>query len=845
MHRWVYSFLLILVGNSLYAQEADQPIAPKNMEKLEVTGSYIKRIDTEGPSPVITFDRESLDKAGVNTISDYIRESPMFTGSQDNGNRDGYFEFRGQHAGSTLVLINGMRVPKLGGPDRGFYSGVENIPTNIVERTEVLKDGSSALYGSDAMAGVMNFITRKDYDGAEYSTRVNVPEINKGLEQNHTLTFGKTYSRGSWFMSTQFVEQRAYTEADIGSFYRNSAPPGSMGTMTTLGAKRESTDFQKPCANGATGRDCPVDFRSIDYVRNGRQNIGTLMSGRYDINSNVSISVLGIYNNRRRTDIGRPNFINISQKEGDAPMETSKLTSNAMKAAAAGGGDLFEFSVMPYDEVGLDQVAVEQNSYSAQSKIEGYYLDTWRWDLTGSYAYSLEQRNHRNGLVDKDIVRDIVYASPNYSLNGTNTDAFRAARVQGVEAYRASMTSARLLTTGELFDLNSLWGAGGPVSMAVGVEGQWETTADAHDSVLFQKNLNQNFEPNQQGGRTVNSVFTEFAIYPVQQVELQLAGRYDRYSDFGDTFNPKVSLGYRPTQKVLLRSSWGTNFNAPSVRNMIQRDMIRYEDIQIGPQGGNPADAERSTIAVTRYRDPRLREEKGVNYNFGAVLQANKNWSFSIDQWNFLGQGSIAQRSAFDYSDLYYSIGEQELASEAGVTFERDATGKIIAARMPQVSNMGTRIIRGLDLNATFHSPVRLFGKVMKATFRSDQTHMMLRKTKYTQASAFVNYADLEWKNNTSFALSTLRHTYRVAIRTLPGDTGTRYQTRTQSEYDFNYRYQIPFWTASFTLGVKNLLNTRPPVDRSGNFIDFTAGLSTDEFLPIGRRYYVGYEQAF
>ena len=90
-----------------------------------------------------------------------------------------------------LFLINGIRVPKLGGDGRGFYTGVENIPTNIIERVEILKDGSSALYGSDAMAGVMNFITKKDYDGVEYSTRINVPEIGEGIQQNHNLAFGK------------------------------------------------------------------------------------------------------------------------------------------------------------------------------------------------------------------------------------------------------------------------------------------------------------------------------------------------------------------------------------------------------------------------------------------------------------------------------------------------------------------------------------------------------------------------------------------------------------------------------------------------------------------------------
>ena len=170
-------------------QQAVTSATPANMEKIEVTGSYIKRIDTEGPSPVVTVDQEDFNQAGVDTVSDYLRESPLFGGSTDSGNRDGYFRFRGQSAGSTLVLLNGMRIPKLGGQGRGFYAGVEAIPTNVIERVEILKDGSSALYGSDALAGVMNFITRKDYDGAEYSTRINAPEIWCGPSAKPQLGF--------------------------------------------------------------------------------------------------------------------------------------------------------------------------------------------------------------------------------------------------------------------------------------------------------------------------------------------------------------------------------------------------------------------------------------------------------------------------------------------------------------------------------------------------------------------------------------------------------------------------------------------------------------------------------
>ncbi len=836
-------------------KEDEKKEAPstKNVEKIEVTGSYVRRIDIEGPSPIVTIDSEEFEVAGVDTMTDYMRENPMFSSTSDSGSRDGYFNFRGQHAGSTLVLINGMRIPKLGGggsdPGRGFYTGVENIPTNIIERVEVLKDGSSALYGSDAMAGVMNFITKKDYDGVEYSTRVNLPEIGQGLQQNHTLAFGKSYSRGNWFLTSQFVEQRGFTEKDIGNGYRPGARTVSQASEHTftpvsqLGEAGPSTFFRGNCVE-SSDRDCPYnDTRGIDFVRDPRQNIGTLMSGRYDINSNMSVSMVGMYNRRQRMDYGRPGFINFSRQNDQALLSTNSLTSNKLINQTS-GSDQGEVAILPIDEVGPRQIDVLQNTYSAQAKVEGYYLDTWKWDLSGSYAYSMEERNHQNGLVSLNEVRNTIQNSADYQFGGRNTNAFDSARVTGIEGYEASMTTARLFTSGELFDMNSVYGAGGPVSLAVGVEGQWEMTGDVHDASLTQEALNQQFFPNQQGTRTVNSAFMEIVAYPLQSLEVQLAGRSDTYSDFGSTFNPKLSVGFRPNNKILLRSSVGTNFNAPSVRNMIQRDFIQFQDIEVCP---DPNNCNEKTIPVTRYRDPTLRPEEGVNYNFGTVIQPNKNWTFTFDQWNFEGEGMLAARSGFDYSNLYESLGfdDEALAEQAGVTWERNSSGEIVGARFPSVRNMGTRVIRGIDLNAAFNSPVRLFGRVMKLNARFDQTHMLVRKTKFTEDSEFVNYGDMEWKNTTSLSLNTQRHGYRFAARTLPGDTGNRGQTRTQTMYDFNYNYRIPWWTASMSFGVKNLFDSRVNIALNRDFIDYTSGFNASQFQPLGRRYYVGYRQSF
>ncbi len=844
--------LFVLLPIYSYAQsedinvsQSDQAIekAQVKVEKLEVTGSYIRRIDTEGPSPVVTWDKEDFDSAGVSTVNDYMRESNLFEGSTDSGDRDGYFRFRGQHAGSTLILINGLRLPKLGGPDRGFYTGVEAIPTNIIDRVEILKDGSSALYGSDAMAGVMNFITKKDFDGAEYSTRVTVPEINQGLQQEHNLAFGKSYNKGSWFLSTQYVEQRAFTQKDVGNYYtRETVPASSAATFKfPNGGKDSDVKIAQGCPSNPSDTSCPTDYTGVDYIREPRENLGTLLTGRYDINSNLNITMIGLYNRRSRTDIGRPNFVNISEEEGNSLLDVSQIGSSDLKQKLA-GGNLASYSGNPIDEIGLRRINVMQDSYSAQSKVEGYFLNTWKWDLSGSYAYSLEERDHQNGLLDKNIVAQQLYNGYNPSNFGQNSGALDSARVQGIEAYEASLTTARLVTTGELFEMSDLWGTGGPVSIAMGFENQWESTNDAHDQILIDSVLNQNFDPNQFGYRSVSSLFTELVAYPLDSLEFQLAGRYDGYSDFGGTFNPKVSLGYRPSNKVLFRTSWGTNFNAPSLRNMIQRDVVSYEDVQFCDVS-DPACQETFT-PITRYGQKGLTPERGVNYNFGTVIQPDKKWTFTIDQWNFQGEDTLAAVSDSAYNALFQSIGKDGLA-DAGVTYDIDASGNPTNIRMPFVTNMGTRTIRGLDLGVAFSSPVRIFGRVIKARAGMDHTHMMIYQTKTTPLSPFYNREDLDWKNTLSVGASTVRHNYRLAARSIAGVTRRASYTRTHTEFDFNYNYKIPFWDGSFQLGVKNLLNSPTPADLSRDFVRFDRGFQAYAFQPLGRRYYIGYSQSF
>ena len=249
--------------------------------------------------------------------------------------------------------------------------------------------------------------------------------------------------------------------------------------------------------------------------------------------------------------------------------------------------------------------------------------------------------------------------------------------------------------------------------------------------------------------------------YPLNSVEFQAAGRFDQYSDFGGTFNPKFALAYRPSRTILFRTSWGTNFKAPTVGDMIAQDRPTTEDLNFCDPSipGNNCDEVRTE--ATRYRDPNLRPQTGTNYNFGTVIQPNRNWTFTIDQWNFEGTNTITAISDGVWNDIFESLGSgaqaRQVLNDMGVTYDTDEQGNVVSgsARLPLITNMGSRDIRGLDIGVNFNSPIRLFGRVLNGSFSFDHTHMLAYQDRRAPSLPLSNRRDLEWKNNLSLGLRT------------------------------------------------------------------------------------------
>ena len=257
-----------LLTGSVSAQTAPQDQDTQKLETITVTGSNIRRVDIETSNPVITIDRAAIQKTGKLTLGDLVQQLPAVTGPNINpqvnnsgGTGSSSIGLRGLGSPRTLVLINGHR----------FLSGDPNsIPANMVERIEVLTDGASSVYGSDAVAGVVNFILRSDYQGAEFSTNYGISDKDDGESQGYQFTFGQSSDKGSIMAGISYnkTEQvlaghRDFSKNSVslygtnglspyGQTYGQQVPTGSIGgsTSSPFGHVQTPTAFRDiyPCS---------------------------------------------------------------------------------------------------------------------------------------------------------------------------------------------------------------------------------------------------------------------------------------------------------------------------------------------------------------------------------------------------------------------------------------------------------------------------------------------------------------------------------------------------------------------------------------------------------------------
>lgn len=601
--------LTALVPAAVSAQEQATATGATNLDRIQVTGSRIRGVEIENSQPILTVSREDISRSGQATVADLLQNissagSPAISRADalaSGENVGGYYiDIRNLGANRTLVLINGVRL----GATTGGFQDLSQIPVSAIERIDILKDGASALYGSDAIAAVVNVITRSRFDGAEASVQYGQFSQGDGGETIYSGTFGTSNERGGITISAEFMEADPILAGDrFFSAFGNAGPdyPGSGFSPVSQNGSwfDEATETWltlRPGGNPANRADYVPHTAAFNananqqmFVQTGLERKSVFSNINYDLTDRVTFNADILYN-KRSTDqqiAGYP----YQSVAFDTPLSGDSVFNPV--------GEDIEFRRRLWEVPRTTRS--ELTTFRVVAGLSGYFdVNERPWDWNVTYANNRNEVT-KSGYGDASLLATAPALGPSFidasgvarcgtvgnviagctpwnpllpfgvagpgSLANADVQNFLFPTYTDTGETSSKIYSANL--SGGLFELPA-----GDFGFAFGLERREETGRFVPDA--FNQSGNSTGLPatTTQGEYEVNEAYLEFNI-PVladlpfaQELTVNLASRYSDYSNFGDTTNSKASFIWRPIESVAVRATWAQGFRAPSIDNL-------------------------------------------------------------------------------------------------------------------------------------------------------------------------------------------------------------------------------------------------------------------------------------
>ncbi|MEC8230407.1 MAG: TonB-dependent receptor [Pseudomonadota bacterium] len=732
------------------AQETGE--AADAVEKIEVTGSRIRRTDIEGANPVTVMSRVDIEKFGVTSIGDVLQAIPsagsaINTNNNNGGNGTTTINIRGIGSNRTLVLVNGKRwAPGLGGS-----VDLNNIPASIIERIEVLKDGASAVYGSDAVAGVVNIITRQDFEGVHASGYMGQYDEGDGNKEQWDIGFGTSNDKGNVYFNISYVEEEPTLAGDreisavptYGTpegFGGSSAPPqGRFWTFDQAdNGFNESGD-----GNGGlepwVEPDSRFNFAPFNYLSTPQERTNIYTQARYELTDNLSVNITGFYGNRKSEQALAPTPLFIGTAYGDtgftlsadnpfSPYDVDVTTDQSVLDDDPTAREMFLFGRRMM-EAGFRSFKQNVDQFQFNGGFDGVIEFADReffWDANYTYA-DITQNTSTDGLLNMSRVAQAIGDPANCTGDCTPLNLFGGApNVLGEgtitqemldyitftaqDELNSSLESYSANISGEILELPA-----GYLAFAAGYEKRWQSGYDQPDAIIAAGITSGNARQPTSGAFDVEEVYLELAVpllsdMPgVEQLDLELATRYSDYSNFGDTTNSKIGLKWRINDDLLVRGTWSEAFRAPSIDELFSGNSDSFAPLTDpcnGGAAGNP-DLPGCAGIPASYEQPNTQIRTTVGGN--ADLEAEEAESFTYG-FVYSPEAVEGLSITFDIFDIEVdnavsSVGAQTIlnaCAQTGVNLcsliERGAGGNVVDLFNGQV-NLGGQTTSGFDYN--------------------------------------------------------------------------------------------------------------------------------------------------
>src|SRR5471032_2548947 len=716
----------IMLGSAALAQEqtidpAAPVVPPSRLQRVEITGSAIKRLESETALPVQIITRADIEKAGVTTASELMaRVSAKVGGLTDGGSinvggdQRGFnsANLRGVGTSSTLVLLNGRRMANFASPGDDAGVDLNNIPAAALQRVEILLDGASALYGTDAIGGVINFITRKDYQGVELNVYGSGTQEGGAGKRTASITAGKgdLETDGYNIFAVVDLQKTDRLSSSQRKFIPKLQVPQRLGHLLS--------SFTSPANIRLSG-----DQR--DYL----QDNGFLLNGRPITNRQINLSIPNCappanlylpkgtggvdactYDYMRDTELypktDKQNLLSrgVLKLDSDnqlyAEVALSRSRSYYVSSSTRVIGYIDYSKVPQLANSGLDNIVYDEGNPTARelelrvrlneagnrtseltSESQRFVVGAtgivggWDYDVGLNHIVNVVKDKDTHGYLLKDKLRAGIEAGiinpfgPSSAAGRALIDSIQVN--DDVRHARGTMDSLDFKVSRALMALG-----GGDLALAVGAEVRRERTEFRPSALLMSNNINDDAAP--EGGvgtsdsRNVQAVYSELLLPFTKQWQAQLSGRYDHYQQVGGALSPKIGLTYMPSKQVLMRASAGKGFRAPSMSDLHRPTVYSSTSTLPDPVYCAAENNDYSVCAdnwdTRRYSNDKLKPERSRQFSAGLVLEPSERWTFSADYWNI------------KRTDLISEIGDDIILanlSKYGSLVHRDADGLI------------------------------------------------------------------------------------------------------------------------------------------------------------------------
>lgn len=959
------------------AASAQEAAESEPAAEIVVVGSQIKGAKINEALPVTVISTDEIKSAAAVSGDELFRSIPQFgdvqfnsqylPGSSNGARGDvGSLDLRSLGIGNTLVLLNGRRVvahPTSQANDQlvpVLSYNTNAIPVNGLERLEVLRDGAAAIYGADAVAGVVNTVLKSDYEGAEMSLQYGGAEGTGYREFNGSGVIGTNFAenrgnitlfgaydhgtglesteqpftassdRRSLFEGTEFegatsLDGRSTTTpfANLRTFGNRAVtiggrqltnvsgqfhiqPTSSAGCVASVGADRCIQNGAM--ATAGADRDLRYDTLAQGTSVIPRLNrLNLFLSGHYDLSDDVSVfTEAGFYRSKTKAQqspvatLGSiPIYVpasNYWNPLGQAVFANGTANPNRLAGTNAPTSGLpLTISNYLFDDFGPMNVTVTNQQFRLLAGLRGEW-NGFSWESAVSYSEAWVRDVSDN--ISRTKLQDYLSRStPDaYNIFGTSTNS--QATIDAMREDLTRYTKSTLATydfrvsKADLFALPA-----GNLGFASGIEARRETQLDDRDpridgtitytdpltGVVAGDFVNSALNDNTSGHREVFGAYAEFAVpvispdmgIPlVRSFDIQLAGRYEHYSDFGDVAVPKIAGAWDVVQGIRFRGSWAKSFRAPNLeqtnatvvtRANSRTDYIQCEaDVRAGRITDFSQCSRAQTTSARRSGNPDLKPERAKTLSFGVVLEpplpdGYGHLTFTTDWWRVRQTGLVGIFGEGNALILDYLLRKEgstnpNVIRAAPTASDQEAfNGTNLAAAgevlyvLDQYTNLQPQTVKGLDFNLTYRSPETGIGSF---NFAVNASHFL----KYYQEPspgiasllAAQDAGDIDPAINISGGRSLLQLDRKpkwrgsasltwslknVTIGAFAQYTGKVYDTglidadgnywgikaTTTANLYGQYRFtQGPLDGTSVRLGVRNLFDKTPPLSSSG-----------------------------